>query len=136
MATTGAGLLSGAGHGYLLHPNRVRRPSRLAADTRDGPWARHQQRAHRLAPSQPRPASATQYSAHEHVVKTIGARMHRQLAPPPVDLGPMEMPDSPSAEEDTDKRVCGLPSPTPGDQATAPALPVHGANTQWREALS
>ncbi len=59
VAATGAGLLRGAGHGYLLHPDRVSRPSRLAADTTDGPWARHQQRAHRLTPSQPRPARAT-----------------------------------------------------------------------------
>ncbi len=42
-AATGAGLLRGAGHGYLLHPDRVSRPSRLAADTTDGPWASHQQ---------------------------------------------------------------------------------------------
>ncbi len=52
-AATGAGLLRGAGHGYLLHPDRVSQPSRLAADTTDGPWARHQQRAQRLTPSQP-----------------------------------------------------------------------------------
>ncbi len=53
-AAMGAGLLRGAGHGYLLHPDRVSQPSRLAADTTDDPWARHQQRAHRLTPSQPR----------------------------------------------------------------------------------
>ncbi len=47
VAATGAGLLRRAGHGYLLHPDQVSRPSRLAADTSDGPWARHQQRAHR-----------------------------------------------------------------------------------------
>ena len=69
---TGAGLLRGAGHGYLLHPDRVSRPSWLAADTTDGPWARHQQRASRLTSSQPRPASATQYGAHKCVVETIG----------------------------------------------------------------
>ena len=82
MAATGAGLPRGAGHGYLLHPDRVSRPSRLAADTTDGPWAHHQQRASRLTPSQPRPASATQYGVHERVVETIGARMHRLPAPP------------------------------------------------------
>ncbi len=109
-AATGAGLLRGAGHGYLLHPDRVSRPSRLAADTTDGPWAPHQQRAHRLTPSQPRSASATQYGAHERVVETIGARMHRLPAPPPVNLFPMEMPDSPSAEEDTDEGFVGYPS--------------------------
>ncbi len=86
---TGTGLLRGAGHGYLLHPDRVRQPSRLAADTTDSPWARHQQRASSLTPSQPRPASATRYGAHERVVETIGARMHQLPAPPPVNLCPM-----------------------------------------------
>ncbi len=109
-AAMGAGLLRGAGHGYLLHPDRVSRPSPLAADTTDGPWARHQQRAHRLTLSQPRSASATQYCVHERVVETIGARMHRPPAPPPVNLCPMEMPDSPSAEEDTDEGFVGYPS--------------------------
>ncbi len=94
VAATGAGLLRGARHDYLLHPDRVSRPSRLAADT----MGRHQQRAHRLTSSQPWTASAKQYGVHERVVETIGARMTRQLAPPPVSLGPMEMPDSPSAE--------------------------------------
>ncbi len=42
-AATGTGLLRGARHGYLLHPDRVSQPSWLAADTTDGPWARHQQ---------------------------------------------------------------------------------------------
>ncbi len=101
-AATGAGLLRGAGHGYLLHPDRVSRPSRLAADTTDGPWTRHQQRAQRLTPSQPRPANATQCGAQERVVETMGARTHRLPTPPPVNLGPMEMPDSPSLEEDLD----------------------------------
>ncbi len=54
VAATGAGLLRGAGHGYLLHPDLVSRPSRLAADTTDGPWARHQLRA--SADSQSTPA--------------------------------------------------------------------------------
>ncbi len=36
-AATGTGLLRGAGHGYLLHPDQGSRPSRLAADTTDGP---------------------------------------------------------------------------------------------------
>ncbi len=102
-AATGAGLLRGAGHSYLLHPDRVSRPSRLAADTTDGPWARHQQRVQRLTSSQPQSASATQYGVQERVVETIGARMHRQPAPPPVNLCPMEMPDSPSREEDIDE---------------------------------
>ncbi len=69
----------------------------------DGPWVHHQQRAHRLTSSQPRPASATQYGAHEHIVESIGTRMTRQLAPPPVSLGSMGMPDSPSPEEDSDE---------------------------------
>ena len=102
-AATGAGLLRGAGHGYLLHPDRVSRPSRLAADTTDGPWTRHQQRAQRLTTSQPRPANATQCGVQERVVETIGARMHRLPAPPPINSGPMEMPDSPSLEEDLDE---------------------------------
>ena len=129
-AATGAGLLRGASHGYLLHPDQVSRPSQLAADTTDGPWARHQQRAHRLTPSQPRPASATQCGAHERVVETIGARMHQLPAPPPVDLGPMEMPDSPSAEEDMDEGCVGYPP----QLASAP--PIRGANPQWRKAFS
>ena len=86
---TGTGLLRGAGHGYLLHPDRVSRPSRLTAETTDGLWARHQQRAQRLTPSQPWSASATQYGAQERVVETIGARMHQLPAPPPVNLCPM-----------------------------------------------
>ncbi len=53
VATTSTGLLRGAGHGYLLHPDRVSQPSRQAADTVDSPWACHQQRAHRLTNSQP-----------------------------------------------------------------------------------
>ncbi len=84
VAATGTGLLRGAGHSYLLHPDRVSWSSRLAADMMDGPWARHQQRAHKLTSSQPRSASATQYCAHEYVVESIGARMTRQPAPRPV----------------------------------------------------
>ena len=105
----GAGLLRGAGHGFLLHPDRVSRPSQLAADTMDGPWARQQQRAHRLTNSQPRQASATQYSVHERVAEPLGAGMARQPALQPVPQDSMEMPDSPSAEEDTDEGFVGYP---------------------------
>ncbi len=68
VATKGTGLLRGAGHSYLLHPDWVSRPSRLAADTMDSLWARHQWRTHRLTNSQPRPTSATRYGEHERVV--------------------------------------------------------------------
>ncbi len=106
-AVMGAGLLRGTGHVYLLHPDRVSRPPRLAADTTDGPWARHRQQAQRLTPSQPRLVNATQCGAQERVVEMIGARMHRLPAPRPVNLCPMEMPDSPSPEEDTDEGFVG-----------------------------
>ncbi len=135
VATTGAGLLRGAGHGYLLHPEQVIRPSRLAADTMDGPWAHHQQRVHRLTSSQPRPASATQYGAHKRVVESIGARMARQPAPPPVSLGPMEMPDSPSAEEDSDEGFVGYP-PLPRGIKPQPLLHRYMEPNRGGERLS
>ncbi len=60
-----------------------------------------------LKKSHTQPVSAMQYGAHERVVESIGAIMTRQLAPQPVPQGPMEMPDSPSAEEDTDEGYVG-----------------------------
>ena len=44
VAATGGGILRGAGHGHLLHPQCASRPSRLAANITDSPWTRHQQR--------------------------------------------------------------------------------------------
>ncbi len=85
-------MLRGARHSYLLNPDLVSRPSRLAADAMDSSWARHQQRAHRLTNSQPRPTSATQYGAHERVVEPLGTGMAGQSPPQPVPQGSMEMP--------------------------------------------
>ncbi len=99
----GAGLLRGAGHGYLLHPDRVSRPSRLAADTMDCPWDHQQQRAHKLTHSQPQMTSATRYGVHNWVVEPLGAGIAQQLAAQLIPQGSMEMPDSPSMEEDTDE---------------------------------
>ena len=45
VATSGAGLLLGAGHSHLLHPGWVIRPTQLAVETMDRSWARHKQRA-------------------------------------------------------------------------------------------
>ncbi len=109
VATTDAGLLRGARHGYLLHPDRVSQPTRLAADATDSPWARHQQRAHRLTNSQPQLTSATRYGVHDRVREPLGTGTAWQPAPQPAPQGSMEMPDSPSEEEDTDEGFVGYP---------------------------
>ncbi len=58
VAATGGGILRGAGHGYLLHPQCASRPSRLAANVTDSPWARHQQRAQSLNRTSTRPSGS------------------------------------------------------------------------------
>ncbi len=64
MAATGSGILRLAGHGYLLHPQCASRPSRLAANVTDSPWARHQQRAQKLTKTSTRPSRAVYGDVH------------------------------------------------------------------------
>ncbi len=108
-ATTGTGLMRGAGHGYLLHPSRASRPSRQAADVTDSPWARHQQRAHRMVSEPTRGPEAIQGDVpeREKAEEFNGLRVARKPCP-------MEIPDSPSEGEETDEGYIGYPPLPPG----------------------
>ena len=135
--TTGTGLLRVAGHGYLLHPGRVSRPTQLAAITVDSPWARHQQRAHRLSNGHSRSASGTRYGVHgqDWVAEPFGPGMAHKPAPQPRYQGSMEMPDSPSEGEEADEGYVGYP-PLPQGMRAQPLPPRYGGINRSGERLS
>ncbi len=64
VAAMGGGILRGAGHGHLLHPQCASWPSRLAANVTDNLWAHHQQRAQSLNKTSTRPSGAVYKNVH------------------------------------------------------------------------
>ncbi len=136
IATTGAGLLRGAGYGYFLHPDRLSRPTWLTADLVDSPWAHHQQRADGFTNNQPRSTSASQYGVHDWVAEPLGTGMARQPAPQPIPQGSMEMPDPPSEGKETDEGYAVIPSPTTGNKSTTHYVPHYVEPNHGGERLS
>ena len=113
MAATGSGILRGAGHGYLLHPQCASRPSRLAANVTDSPWARHQQRAQSLNKTSTRPSGAVYRDVHyrEPSLEHEGTVPCQQFAPRQRYQASMETPDD-ASEEDAQPEFVPLPQST------------------------
>ena len=129
-ATTGMGLMRGAGHGYLLHPSRARRPSRQAADVTDSPWAHHQQRAHRMCSEPVRGAEAIPRAEEVNIPRVARKPVSQSWQP-----CPMEIPDSPSKGEETDEGYIGYPPLPPGIKPR-PRPPRYGEHNRCSECLS
>ncbi len=136
-ATTGMGLMRGAGHGYLLHPSQTSRPSRQAADVTDSPWTRHQQRAHRMVSEPVRGSEAIPRDVPEREMaeEFNGRRVARKPVSQPWQPCPMEIPDFPSEGEETDDGYVGYPPLPPGIKPK-PLLPRYGEHNRGGERLS
>ncbi len=124
VAATGGGILRGAGHGYLLQPQCASRPSRLATNVTDSPWARHQQRAQNLSQAPTRPSGAVYRDVHyrdpglEHE-GTIPCQ--QQFVPRQRYQTSMETPDD-ASETDAQPEFVPLPRST----GTQPQPPHYG----------
>ena len=101
MAATGSGVLIGAEHGYLLHPQCASRRSRLAANVTDSPWARHQQRAQSLNKTSTRPSGAVYRDVHYRKpgLEYEGTVPCQQYAPRQRYQASMDTPDDASEED-------------------------------------
>ncbi len=110
VAATGGGILRGAGHGYLLHPQCASRPSQLAANVTNSPWARHPQRAQSLTRPSTRPLGAVYRDVHyrEPGLEHEGTVPCQQFAPIQRCQASMETPDD-ASEEDAQPEFVPLP---------------------------
>ncbi len=123
MAATGSGILRGARHGYLLHPQCASRPSRLATNVTVSPWAHHQQRPQSLNQTSTRPSRAAYGDVlyREPGLEHTGTVPCQQYAPRQRHQALLETPDDASEDYAQAEFV-----PLPRSTGTQPQPPRYG----------